>query len=83
MSDIAMLVAEEYERRVKILKRAGASNGGGVGVAAAEIDMFSWASTMVSRMKEKKLQVAKVNMNWVLEPRTQIATAASNCLFSA
>ncbi|KAJ1398623.1 hypothetical protein SESBI_30947 [Sesbania bispinosa] len=71
MSDIAMLVAEEYERRAKILKKAGA-------VGAVEIDMVTCASLLVARMKEKKKLVQSV-----LEPKTQFAVAASNSFFSA
>ncbi|TKY60334.1 hypothetical protein E2542_SST17432 [Spatholobus suberectus] len=76
MSDIAMLVAEEYERRVKSLRKAGGGGGGGGG--AGEIDMLSCVSVMVSRLKEKKQLV-----QWVLEPKTKIAMAASNSFFSA
>ncbi|KAG5029722.1 hypothetical protein AAZX31_05G170000 [Glycine max] len=73
MSDIAMLVAEEYERRVKSLRKAG---GGGTG--AGEFDMVSCVSVMVSRLKEKKQL-----LQWVWEPKTQVAMAASNSFFSA
>ncbi|KAK7358933.1 hypothetical protein VNO77_00874 [Canavalia gladiata] len=71
MSDIAMLVAEEYERRVKSLRKAGAG-------ASAEIDMLSYVSVMVSALKKKKQLV-----QWVFEPKTQIAMAASDSFFSA
>jgi len=70
MSDIAILVAEEYERRVKILKKSGGGSG--------EIDLLSSVSVMVSRLKEKKQVFQKV-----LEPKTQIAMAASDSFFSA
>ena len=71
MSDIAMLVAEEYERRVKSLRKSG---GGGTG----EIDMGAYVSVMVSKFKEKKQLV-----QWVLVPITQLAMVASNSFFSA
>ncbi|CAJ1938021.1 unnamed protein product [Sphenostylis stenocarpa] len=70
MSDIAILVAEEYERRVKSLKKSG--SGG------AEIDLASCVSVMVSSLKEKKQLV-----QWTLEPKTQFAMAASASFFSA
>lgn len=77
MSDIALLVAEEYERRVKSLKKAAAGGGGGGG-EAWEIDMASSAALLVSKLKEKKQVVQRL-----LEPKTQFATAASNNFFSA
>ncbi|XP_061345625.1 uncharacterized protein LOC133291379 [Gastrolobium bilobum] len=76
MSDIAMLVAEEYERRVKSLRKTG---GGGGGEVTWEIDMVSCASFLASRLKEQKNKLVQ----WVLEPKTQIAIAASNSFFSA
>ncbi|KAL5053411.1 hypothetical protein RYX36_034093 [Vicia faba] len=74
MSDIAMLVAEEYERRVKSLKTT--ANGGAV--KTWEIDM-SCFSILVSKLKEEKKQLVQC----VLEPKTQFAVAASNSFFSA
>lgn len=81
MSDIALLVAEEYERRVKSLRKAaaGASGGDGGSGEAWEIDMASSAAMLVSKLKEKKQLLQKR----VLEPKTQFATAASNNRFSA
>lgn len=78
MSDIALLVAEEYERRVKSLKKAAAGGGGGGGGEVWEIDMASSAALLVSKLKEKKQVVQRL-----LEPKTQFATAASNNFFSA
>ncbi|ESW31731.1 hypothetical protein PHAVU_002G263100 [Phaseolus vulgaris] len=71
MSDIAILVAEEYERRVQCLKKSGGSGGG-------EIHLFSSVSGMLSRFKENKHLLQKV-----LEPKTQVAMAASDSFFSA
>ncbi|KAK7399493.1 hypothetical protein VNO78_10677 [Psophocarpus tetragonolobus] len=67
MSDIAMLVAEEYERRV----RKGASAG--------DIDMLSCVSLMASKLKEKNKQL----LHQLFLPKTQLSVAASNCFFSA
>ncbi|AET04563.1 hypothetical protein MtrunA17_Chr8g0382821 [Medicago truncatula] len=75
MSDIAMLVAEEYERRVKSLKNAG----GAAAVETWEINMSSCYSLFVSKLKEEKRQLVQS----VLEPKTQFAIAASNNFFSA
>ncbi|CAL5214471.1 unnamed protein product [Lathyrus oleraceus] len=77
MSDIAMLVAEEYERRVKNFKNtAAASNGGAVKTWETDMSCFS---LMVSKLKEEKKQLVQC----VLEPKTQFAVAASNNFFSA
>jgi len=74
MSDIVMLVAEEYERRVKNLKNAG----GGAAVETWEINMSSCYSILVSKLKEKKKQLVQS----VLEPKTQFAIAYSNNFFA-
>ncbi|WJX53562.1 hypothetical protein P8452_39543 [Trifolium repens] len=81
MSDIALLVAEEYERRVKSLKTAAAasSGGGGGAVETWEINMSSCYSLLVSKLKNEKKQFVQC----VLEPKTQFAIAASNNFFSA
>lgn len=82
MSDIALLVAEEYERRAKNIKSASA----GV-VGEGELNMVSFASllALTHRLKEKvwmekKRELVKL-VFW--EPKTQIAVAASNNFFSA
>ncbi|KOM48235.1 hypothetical protein LR48_Vigan07g193900 [Vigna angularis] len=59
-----------YERRVKILKKNGRAGG--------EIDLLSSVSVMVSGLKEKKQLLQRV-----LEPKTQLAMAASDSFFSA
>ncbi|MBF3906115.1 hypothetical protein ISG12_30475 [Burkholderia pseudomallei] len=71
MSDIAMLVAEEYERRVKTLTKEG---GGG----AEDIHMLSSVSLMLSTLKQKKQFLQRA-----FQPKTQLAMAASNSFFSA
>ncbi|KAJ1394140.1 hypothetical protein SESBI_34443 [Sesbania bispinosa] len=80
MSDIAMLVAEEYERRTKNLKKGGA----GV-VGEGEFNMVSRASVLVltRRLKEKAGVEKKELVNWIWEPKTKISIAALNSVFSA
>ena len=74
MSDIAMLVAEEYERRTKNFKKA-----------EGEINMVSCASllALTQRLKEKVGVEKRELPKWVWEPKTQFAIAASNSFFSA
>ncbi|TKY47623.1 hypothetical protein E2542_SST29683 [Spatholobus suberectus] len=74
MSDIAMLVAEEYERRAKIFKKGGA-------VGEGKFNMLSCAPSLV--LKEKIEVQKKELVKWVWEPKTQFAIAASNSFFSA
>ncbi|KAG4920166.1 hypothetical protein AAZX31_18G020100 [Glycine max] len=74
MSDIAMLVAEEYERRTMNFKKAGA-------VQERNLNVVSCASLLV--LKEKIEVQKKELVKWVLEPKTQFAIAASNSSFSA
>ncbi|KAL1568011.1 hypothetical protein AAHA92_03423 [Salvia divinorum] len=73
MADIAMLVAEEYERRVKNSKERG-----------EEIELLSCVGVFIekfngsyssSSMREKMVEI--------LEPKSQITLAATNGLFSA
>ncbi|XP_041002351.1 uncharacterized protein LOC121248061 [Juglans microcarpa x Juglans regia] len=78
MSDIAMLVAEEYERRVKNARQAGGAESG------FEIDMSSCASVLARSLKMKIAGLGKLELlDWVREPRTQISLAASTGFFSA
>lgn len=80
MADIAMLVAEEYERRMKIAKKMMGSE------AAAKLEMgfvsirglnkeFNWVSS--------ELMHVRVAVNRVLEPRTQMGVEALSGFFSA
>ncbi|XP_028765955.1 uncharacterized protein LOC114733244 [Neltuma alba] len=74
MSDIAMLVAEEYERRVSILRKAGVD---GVGVSQERID--EGASVLAQRLMKHKREV----LQWAWEPKSQVGVAASASFFSA
>ena len=77
MSDIAMLVAEEYERRVKNARKAGGAKG------ENEIDFVSYASSLALRVKTKIGNQKMELFKWALEPKTQIGLAASYGFFSA
>ncbi|XP_022133051.1 uncharacterized protein LOC111005739 [Momordica charantia] len=81
MADIAILVAEEYERRMK--------NPGLQAKQKQEIDGFASgvsisATATTGRMKQM-LQLGKPNADfkWVSEPKSQIGRAASAGFFSA
>ncbi|KAF3943045.1 hypothetical protein CMV_030360 [Castanea mollissima] len=68
MSDIAMLVAEEYERRVKDARKAGGAKG------EYEIDFASYASSLALRVKTKighqKMELFKAGQaKSLLQPR--------------
>ncbi|XP_035550769.1 uncharacterized protein LOC118349595 [Juglans regia] len=79
MADIAILVAEEYERRVR---DAGKVAGGGE--AGFGVDLVSSASALAQRLQVKigseKIELVKY---WVREPRSQISMAATTGFFSA
>ncbi|KAL5753625.1 hypothetical protein ACOSP7_021845 [Xanthoceras sorbifolium] len=80
MADIAILVAEEYERRVKKGSRSREDGGGGgdgddqlmVMIRKNKID-FNWMAEKI-----KNVQIVQL-----LEPKTQIGLAASDGFFSA
>ncbi|XVF15125.1 hypothetical protein REPUB_Repub09cG0122400 [Reevesia pubescens] len=76
MADIAMLVAEEYERRVKISRTK-------VGAETEEINLVScvavFAEMVKSKIGQKKIEVLKL----ALVPKSQIGVAAFNGAFSA
>ncbi|KAL7144042.1 hypothetical protein ABFS83_08G232100 [Erythranthe nasuta] len=91
MADIAILVAEEYERRVKDSRKNG-----------EEIEFLSCVGFLGQRFKDssssswikEKLVITTVNddyyqkkMAGILglaeEPKSQMSLAASNCFFSA
>ncbi|XP_023003555.1 uncharacterized protein LOC111497122 [Cucurbita maxima] len=82
MADIAILVAEEYERRMKNPRQEEK--------AAAEVqDLVSGVSisataSRVKKMMELELELAERNeFKWVFEPKSQIGRAASTGFFSA
>ncbi|KAF7840004.1 uncharacterized protein G2W53_008486 [Senna tora] len=81
MADIAMLVAEEYERRVKSIKKAGGSE------VPLPMDLISnWVSLSSQRLKLRvgaEMKEVVNYTNWIWEPRTQIGVAASSSFFSA
>ncbi len=75
MADIAMLVAEEYERRVnKYLKKHGGPKQG------VFLGLTSQATTVVQRVKSK---IGQEIFSLGLDPKTQVALQASDGLFSA
>ncbi|GAA0155581.1 hypothetical protein LIER_13278 [Lithospermum erythrorhizon] len=82
MADIAMLVAEEYERRVRNSRKIGVDGEemnfsvGLYGLARGAGKSFSWIKETI---KEDKLEMIKKS----LEPKSQIGVAASHGLFSA
>ncbi|KAL2332799.1 hypothetical protein Fmac_014012 [Flemingia macrophylla] len=80
MSDIAMLVAEEYERRVKHYKK------GERGVGPAATATASASAVRVADLKFNLLSSLPLKdkiLNSLSQPKTQFAIAASNSVFSA
>lgn len=78
MSDIAMLVAEEYERRVKNSKEKG-----------EEIELLSCVGVFIDKFNgssswmREKLRLEREKVVKILEPKSQITLAATTGLFSA
>lgn len=90
MADIAILVAEEYERRTKNYPRTKlkADEGGvggdrfeGLSLRLVSSSVSSFSERVKNKMvgEEKKLEMVK----WVLEPKCPLSLAASDGLFSA
>lgn len=92
MADIAILVAEEYERRIKNSRNLGGVGGGGEGEVMIELlsgfsvlqgQKLEDSSSSLMKMKiggeEKRLEV----MNKALEPHFEVGVAAINGFFSA
>ncbi|KAG6604012.1 hypothetical protein SDJN02_03903, partial [Cucurbita argyrosperma subsp. argyrosperma] len=83
MADIAILVAEEYERRMKNPRQAqetqkleDLSSGVSISATASAIRM--------KKMMEIAIQNAEMTeFKWVFEPKSQIGRAASTGFFSA
>ena len=76
MADIAMLVAEEYERGVRISRSK-------VGAEKQEINSVSCVAVLAQEVKSKigqeRIEVVKL----ALEPKSQIGIEAFNGAFSA
>ncbi|KAE8663677.1 RING/FYVE/PHD zinc finger superfamily protein [Hibiscus syriacus] len=79
MADIAMLVAEEYERRLKLSRnRAGSDQN------RMEIHLLSWVPNMAQKLKTTNLGTQTIELfNSALQPKTQIGAQAFNGAFSA
>lgn len=79
MTDIAILVAEEFERRVSHLRKAGRDS------EADQMDLVSCVSMLAQTIKNKIAENQKMDyfVKWAREPKTQIGLAASNGFFSA
>ncbi|XP_022843007.1 uncharacterized protein LOC111366496 [Olea europaea var. sylvestris] len=81
MADIAMLVAEEYERRVKDSRKRGEE----------DMEMFSCVAILSKRLEGSstwiKMKLRKVDDEEdkveILAPKSQFSVAATNCFFSA
>ncbi|KAH0686021.1 hypothetical protein KY285_016563 [Solanum tuberosum] len=89
MAEIAMLVAEEYERRVNNSRKYC-----GVAAGEEEIEMFSYFSTLVKNIYESPssriaMRLSKIKINEkmihtrVFQPQSDVSLAASNGVFSA
>ncbi|KAL2240896.1 uncharacterized protein LOC105171235 [Sesamum indicum] len=90
MADIAILVAEEYERRVKSSRKSGGEEIqllSCAGVLGQNLRGSSSASS--SWMKEKLMSMKEEKMGGImvkgagLEPKSQLSLAARNGFFSA
>lgn len=80
MTDIALLVAEEFERiRVKDSKNNDGSFDG-----LHVMDLVSGCSELAQTLKKNIIGKERIQLlKWVMEPKTQIGLAASNEFFSA
>ncbi|KAK8716263.1 hypothetical protein V6N13_043579 [Hibiscus sabdariffa] len=74
MADIAMLVAEEYERRSSVPRNRVGSDSG----KQFQIDLVSWVANMGQKLKTK-LELANLGF----EPKTQIGAEAFTGALSA
>ncbi|KAK9271571.1 hypothetical protein L1049_001932 [Liquidambar formosana] len=84
MTDIAMLVAEEYERRMSNSGKSGGAYGEDeVGLASCVSVLAKGFGGSSSWLKNKIGQEKMEMLKWVLEPRSQIGLAAFNGFFSA
>jgi len=84
MADIALLVTEQFEKEVKRGAGAGGDNGSGSGGerrnfgAVAKV-WSSWVESATTAASGVRVSVAAVH----LEPKTALALAAADGLFSA
>lgn len=80
MTDIAILVAEEFERRMTDLKKVGRNHE-----AQREMELVSTSVSVMAQALKKKIAEQKVDflVKLTREPKTQIGLAASNGFFSA
>ncbi|TYJ46897.1 hypothetical protein E1A91_A02G151100v1 [Gossypium mustelinum] len=72
MADIALLVAEDYERRVRASRNK-----------QEEIDLVSWVAKLGQKVNIKFGQQRIEAIQLAFEPKTQIGIAAFNGTFSA
>mgnify|MGYP004716251617 CR=1 FL=1 len=87
MADIAMLVTEEYERRVKNSRKSSHQGANDeeieyfahVSVSAKRVDLESSFCMMKEEIGGEKMETVKM----VFEPKSDIGVAASKCFFSA
>ncbi|KAE8706936.1 RING/FYVE/PHD zinc finger superfamily protein [Hibiscus syriacus] len=79
MADIAMLVAEDYERRLRVSRNKIGSDT----EKQIEIDLVSWVANLGQKVKadlgQQRIEVLKL----ALEPKSQIGAEAFNGAFSA
>ncbi|KAB2037054.1 hypothetical protein ERO13_D03G044900v2 [Gossypium hirsutum] len=79
MADIAMLVAEEYERRVRVSR----SKVGSELEKRHEIDLVSFVANLGQKAKTKLGHPRVETVKLAVEPKSQIGVAAFNGAFSA
>ncbi|KAK9230607.1 hypothetical protein WN944_023579 [Citrus x changshan-huyou] len=90
MADIAMLVAEEYERRVNNLRKLAAeremtikqNNNAAPATATATATAAAAADVVNVSIVADGIKIRKF-VKWVLEPKSQITIAAFDGFFSA
>ncbi|KAE8715823.1 RING/FYVE/PHD zinc finger superfamily protein [Hibiscus syriacus] len=79
MADIAVLVAEEYKRRLKLSRNTFGSDQ-----KQMEIHLVSWLTNMGQKVKNTKLQTQTTELfKLALQPKTHIGAEAFNGAFSA
>lgn len=83
MADIAMLVAEEYERRIKIASRKTADDD--AASVAVVVSAGSVANLAVQKLREMNLAMVNKTEDAFksIEPRSRLGLAAFSGFFSA